>query len=285
MDDDCKDHDWIWLDGALVRSVEFRLPSRDRGFTHGLGLFETILAIDGRPRCLARHMARLEESCERLRMCPPAAESLAQAITELLQRNHLTTKPTRVRVSVTAGEGSLTDITATKPHVWITANPLVMGVPVLRIALSPWVRNERSPLAGLKCSSYAENLCALDEAKRRGFDEALQFNTRGEVCEATMANVFLVRDGVVLTPALDSGCLPGVMRGLVLELCSSMGIQAREARLSEADLTSAEEIFLTSSLRGVMPVATCGGMDFQAPGEFTRRLLAAVRDFQSKTRL
>jgi branched-subunit amino acid aminotransferase/4-amino-4-deoxychorismate lyase len=120
-------------------------------------------------------------------------------------------------------------------------------------------RNERSPLSGIKCASYAENLIALDQARRAGADEALFFNTRGELCEAATANVFLVRDGNVLTPPLSSGCLPGTMRARVMAR-----IAVKEQPLTAADLAAAEEVFVTSATRGVVPVVKWDGRVLQA---------------------
>ena len=121
--------------------------------------------------------------------------------------------------------------------------------------LAPWLRNERSPLAGLKCASYAENLAALDHASRLGFEETLFLNTRGHLCEAATANLFLVRNARLLTPSLASGCLPGITRGVVVELAAQHGIPCEQGDLSEEDLHTAEELFLTSSIRGLMGVS------------------------------
>ncbi len=137
----------------------------------------------------------------------------------------------------------------------MTAAPLVARPASLRLMLSPWRRNEHSPLAGLKCASYAENLLALDHARRLGFNETIFLNTAGELCEAAMANVFIVRDGALFTPALDSGCLPGVAREVMIAVAARAGVACHEARLDIAALAAADEVFLTSAVRG--PVAAC----------------------------
>jgi branched-chain amino acid aminotransferase len=133
------------------------------------------------------------------------------------------------------------------------------------VAISPWPRNERGALAGLKCASYAENLLALDAARREGFEETLFFNTSGELCEAATANVFLVANGVVKTPPLASGCLPGVTRGLVLELAARDGIECEEAVMGPEDLAAADEVFLTSATRGPVAISRVTGLRLPAP--------------------
>ena len=118
----------------------------------------------------------------------------------------------------------------------------------------PWTRNERSAVAGLKTTSYAENVVAVEYAHQRGASEGLFANTRGELCEGTGSNVFLVVGGRILTPPLASGCLAGVTRALVIEWCG-----AEEATLSMSDLAAADEVFLTSSTRDVHPVSALDG--------------------------
>ena len=137
----------------------------------------------------------------------------------------------------------------------------------------PWVRNERSATAGLKTTSYADNVVALARAREHGAIEAVFANTRGELCEATGSNVFVVVDGVVRTPPLDSGCLAGISRELVLEWCAADGLEVREEPLPVSVLEGADEVFLTSSIKDVLPVSAVDGRPLAWPGPLT----AAVR--------
>jgi branched-chain amino acid aminotransferase len=125
--------------------------------------------------------------------------------------------------------------------------------PTAAIATVPWVRNERSPIAGVKSTSYAENAVALASARSRGATEAVLANTVGSLCEGTGSNVFVVIDGEVLTPPLTSGALNGVTRQLVLEWCNDV-VPLREEALAYDVLHTADEVFLTSSTRDVQPV-------------------------------
>ena len=136
--------------------------------------------------------------------------------------------------------------------------------------LVSWTRNPDSPLAGVKSTSYAENAIALAAARARGFSEALLCNTRNELCEGTGSNVFLVVDGELVTPPVDSGALAGITRELVLEW-----VGARQRAVSMTDLAGATEIFLTSSTRNIHPVARLGDRSLAAPGPVTAAAMAA----------
>jgi branched-subunit amino acid aminotransferase/4-amino-4-deoxychorismate lyase len=141
---------------------------------------------------------------------------------------------------------------------WLTAQALAGEVASVKVVALPFVRNENSALKGLKCTSYAENLLGLRWAREHGADEGIFFNTRDELCEACTANVFVKIDGHWLTPSLDSGCLPGVMREFILERDASI----RESVITRAEFARAEEMFLTSAIRGVVPVTSCDARVF-----------------------
>ena len=141
-----------------------------------------------------------------------------------------------------------------------------------RVSVVPWTRNERSAVAGLKTTSYAENVVALAYASERGASEALFANTRGQLCEGTGSNVFLVSGGRLLTPPLTSGCLAGITRELVIEWAIADGLDVDETDLGLDDLRSADEVMITSSTRDVQAVAAVDDRQLDAPGPVTRRL-------------
>ena len=241
----------LWCNGQWLTSPDFPSSPMDRGTLHGLGLFETLLAIDGAPVFADRHLARLQQACDRLGW-PLSLPDFDETAAELLVRNNLSVGRAKIRLAVTAGSGPVHDLTPGSDRlVWMTALPAAEPTASLTACLSPWPRNELSPLVGMKCASYAENLIALDHARRLGFDEAIFTNTAGHLCEAATANLFLVSQGTLLTPPLASGCLPGITRSVVIELAIESGIPCEERNLSPAELPQAEEVFLTSSLRGV----------------------------------
>ncbi len=243
----------------------------DRGAILGLGLFETLLALDGVPVFAGRHLERLRKGCGRLGW-ELALADFHETAAELLARNHLVSGRARIRLAVTAGSGPVHDLTPGNDRlVWMAALPAGDVPASLTANLSPWPRNERSPLAGLKCASYAENLVALDHARRLGFDETVFLNTAGQLCEAATANLFLVKNGALLTPSLDSGCLPGITRGLVLELARRQRIPCVERLPGLGDLQAADEVFLTSSTRGPVAVSRFREQEFP-PGPLTAML-------------
>ena len=241
----------IWCNGQWLDFREFASSPMDRGTLHGLGLFETLLALDGSPVFAGRHLARLQQACDRLGW-PLSFSDFHDTAVELLARNNLTAGRARIRLAVTAGSGPVHDLTPGSDRlVWMTALPVGESSDSLTACLSPWPRNERSPLAGMKCASYAENLIALDYARRQGFGETIFPNTAGHLCEAATANLFVVLDGALLTPPLVSGCLPGITREVVIELARDLGMPCEERDLLPGELPRAEEVFLTSSIRGV----------------------------------
>jgi branched-subunit amino acid aminotransferase/4-amino-4-deoxychorismate lyase len=245
----------IWCNGQWIDPLDFSIAPTDRGLMHGLGLFETILAVDGRPVFAGQHLERLMHGCERLGW-PMETTDLAAVMIELLQHNHLGSGRGRIRLAVTAGSGVIGDLTPGGDRLlWMTASAAAEAPATTSVNVSPFTRNEHSPLAGMKCASYAENHIALDQARRLGFEETLFFNNAGHLCEAATSNVFLVKNGTLLTPALDCGCLPGVTRAVVIGLAARLGISCEETRLIMADLHSSDGIFLTSSIRGVMGVS------------------------------
>lgn len=264
----------LWSNGEWFDSQDFPVSPLDRGAILGLGLFETLLALDGVPVFADRHLARLLAGCERLGWKVPLPD-FQETAKELLARNNLTSGRARIRVAVSGGSGAIDDLTPGKDRVvTMIALPVDVAPASLTVNLCPWPRNENSPLAGLKCASYAENLVALDHARRLGFDETLFLNTAGQLCEAATANLFLVKDGALLTPPLASGCLAGITRGVAIELAARHGIPSEERDLTPADLHAADELFVTSSIRGLTGVSRFETKDLP-PGPVTRILRAA----------
>jgi len=251
----------FWCNGEWLAAREFPAAPLDRGSLLGLGLFETLLGMDGRVVFCERHLARLAAGCAQWGWPPPQQQfaDLPAVMAQLLQRAGLASGPARLRLTVTAGTGALADLASGADRlVWLSAAPLAEAPASLALDIAPWPRNEHGALVGLKCAAYAENLLALDRARRGGFDESLFFNTAGELCEAATSNVFIVRNGAVATPPLASGCLAGITRGVLLELAARDGMDCAEVALRRAELNLADEVFVTSATRGPVAVARVG---------------------------
>lgn len=251
----------VWCNGEF-REGPLAIAPGDRGLTHGLGVFETLLAVDGEVRALELHLERMRHGAGVLGLDAAWVdeEGLGPAIVGLLERCGLGVGRARVRISLSAGSGELRALApGADALLWISASRVADPPESMKLVTASFPRNEASPLAGIKAFAYAENLLALDEARRAGADEALFYNTRGELCEATTSNVFLFNGEKVLTPPLSSSCLPGTMRRRVLEFCRSSGIPVEEVTLTEVDLAQASHAFITSAIRGVVPVAEIDG--------------------------
>lgn len=254
----------FWCNGEWIVAGDFSLPPTDRGVILGLALFETMLAVDGLPKFTEDHLARWKQSCDKLGWTFPDID-LAGIGSELLRKNRLVPGRGRIRLTMTAGTGSIFDkVAGNDAKIWITATPVDDPPKSIEVLVSPWKRNASSPLAGLKTASYAENILALDHARNAGFEETIFFNTDGKLCEAATSNVFLVRGDQVVTPSLESGCLPGVARSVVIRMIRSSGRECLETSLGEMDLENADEIFLTSAIRGPVPVSRLGDRKFHA---------------------
>jgi branched-chain amino acid aminotransferase len=262
----------LWLDGRLVSENEAHVSPFDHGLLVGDGVFETLRVYDGVPFAWTRHHERLVRSAAGLRLSAPGSRELRAAVDEVLAANGLADG--RVRLTVTGGPSPLgSERGSGRPTVIVVSAPATRWPPTVDVVIVPWSRNEHGAVAGLKTTSYAENVRALAYAREQDAGEAIFLNTRGELCEATGSNLFVIRDGVVLTPPADAGCLLGVTRALVLELCADHGISAEEAALGPSALGDADEAFLTSSTREVQSIARVDGRALPtAPGPTSDKL-------------
>lgn len=259
----------VWFDGRLRGHAEPLVLATDHGLTVGDGVFEACELLGGRPFALTRHLERLERSAAGLGLPLPDRDLVRRAVAEVAEAWGETLG--RVRIVWTAGPGPLGSDAAWGPGTLLVAASAVGAPRAVSVAVVPFVRNERSAIAGLKTISYAENVRALAWAHERGGDEAIFGNTRDELCEGTGTNVFLEVDGALLTPALESGCLAGVTRAVVIEWAREAGVEVREETLPLEAIHRAEHVALTSSTRGVVPVVAVDGRELR-PGPVTERV-------------
>ena len=275
----------IWINGDFVSANEAQLSVFDLGVSVGLGVFETLMAYRGVLPNFEEHLDRLENSAELVELKLPSRENILEVVAEVLRKNHLeNSKRARVRITLGAGEHVLTAKEVSRSvedYLIISAVPQSDSAEHAELAVVPMLCNEHAALAGVKSTSYAENILAYRHAAKLGADEAVMLNTSNHLCECAMANLFLVKDGQVLTPSFASGCLPGVTRQIVIQLCQENSIAYTECELSENDLRSADEIFITSSAREIQ-AAKMLGSDLLCSGEMTQRLSLAYNDYISK---
>lgn len=270
----------IWFNGELMAESEAHLSPFDRGFTAGDGCSEAIVTYEGLPFAFSRHYERLRQSASKLNFdlkSLPSKEKMFQAVRSLIATSTYS-DPMLIRIVVSSGVAQLGKSRSDTPCtvlMWI--EPAFEGEETVSLVELPYVVNEKSPLAGVVTSSSRERQMMLEEARSKGAGECLLANTQGKLCSGAESNVFWVEDGTVCTPSLEDGALPGVTRDLVIELCSQLKIPVCEKSLPMSSLKSLSEVFITSTLREVQPVAMIGERRL-FPGAVTIMLRKAYKD-------
>jgi len=240
----------IWIDDHLVDASDATVSVFDHGLTVGDGVFETVKAPGLVPLALRRHLDRLVTSATRMGLLPPDPVAVEKATGAVLDAFDGT--DARIRITYTAGDGPQgSERVDGPPTLIVSATPLKPMPEEETVAVMPWTRNERGALTGVKSTSYGENVVALARARSVGAGEALFADTRGRLSEGTGSNVFVVVNGRTVSPSLNSGCLAGITRALVLEWT-----EAVEEDVSIDVLDTVDEVFLTSTTRDVQPVTT-----------------------------
>ncbi|MDX2974558.1 aminotransferase class IV [Kribbella solani] len=265
----------IWLNGALLDD-EAAVSPLDHGLTTGDGVFETLKLEYGRPFAVRRHLDRLVRSAVGLGLPTPDVAAIEAGIDAVVAADPGIPFG-RLRITYTGGVSPLSSDRGTAgPTVLIASQQIQRPAATSAIVTVPWVRNERSAVAGLKTTSYAENVRALAYAKERGGSEAIFANTIGNLSEGTGSNIFCVYDGELITPTLDSGALAGVTRGLVLEWFGGVERDVPMEMLAEA-----EEIFLTSTTRDVQAIHRADARTLTVPGTVTSQVAKVFTDYSA----
>ncbi len=247
------------------------------GLLNGWGVFSTIRICDGVMFAWERHWERMRTDAGRMRVpFPPDRDWLAQRLHRLIEANQAWNAT--LRVAVIRNRGGMFEGPSPMREfdvIAFTADVNQWGDSV-KLGLIPNARLAASEFAGTKNLSWSENLTWYERAHEQGLDEVVLLNERGEVCECTSANIFTAvstaQGAAVWTPPLDSGCLPGVTRALLLEEIRVPGVRVAEKTLLPADLEAADEVFITSTTRGLLPVVSVRGLKIRA-GRGVRELL------------
>jgi len=260
--------DIVYFNGTLVPRQEAMVSPFDRGFLYGYGLFETMRSYKERVFRLDRHLTRLRLSAQRLALASELeAYDLEQAIYKTLEANKLADARIRLTVSAGPGERGLAPPVGGQITVLVFADELVLSPQAYEQGIAAAMvgprRNSLSPLSRIKATNYEG----------------------GGIAEGSMSNIFLVAEGMLLTPSEESGILPGITREAVLELARALGIEAVEGEIPLADLLRADEAFLTSSVREVLPITSIDNepVGQGGPGPVTRRLMAAYSQLVETT--
>lgn len=259
----------ILVNGELLSGNMPVLRSDDGAFTFGQGLFETMAVYRGRVFALEAHLQRLSQGAQRLELNVPSKDSIRGQIATLVEANQLgSIDKARLRITITPTSTVLTSSTK------------IGHAEAARTITVPFARNEKSALCGMKTINYGENVVAQRLATDANCDEAIFPNNRDELCEGAWSNIFVLLDGNWLTPGLDSGCLPGVTRSILLEMKEDSLPSIAESTIPIKDLERVDSAFLTSSIREVQPVASIDGRALRGVScPVTRAFQEAYRNY------
>jgi branched-chain amino acid aminotransferase len=253
-------HRYIFRNDHLSPIEEVRLSPGQAGLLNGWGIFTTIRVFEGIPFAFERHWKRLERDANRTHCpFPFGPEMVQEQLGNVLLANQV--KEGCARIYAIYNQVGFWRSGENFPPVdlIIYSADLPSYSECARLGLREQGRHAASPLAGVKVTSWLTNVWSLYEAQREGFDEVVLLNERGEVAECTAANIFCVKGGRVATPPLNSGCLEGITRGVLLEIGAAAGVPVEERRLLPQDLYAADEVFISSTNRNLLPASEIAG--------------------------
>ena len=257
----------VWFNGKIEDSEKPLIFLADDGLLYGYGLFETLLIYNGRPIFLEDHVARMIKSAEEFNIgIHFAQEDLLQGALDLIQANNIEHGSVRITISgsgsmfMTCKKGKLYDDRLYKEGVSLTTNK------EKRVYSKAWLINH-------KTTSYMEKLLIKRQQVAVGFFDAILLNEKGNIAETCVSNIFCVKDGIIYTPPISAGILPGVVRSLICKLLQDAHFKIEEIDFTLEFLTSSQEAFLTNSLMGIMPVKSIDNYFFSVPGNSTKKIM------------
>lgn len=282
-------HRFVLHNDRIREAADPLLAAGQVGLLSGWGVFSTVRIVDGVPFAFERHWARMTRDAAALHVeLPLDREAVRRKLSELIDANGA--GEATLRLVVVRNRGGLWEGPSSgRPSdlIALTADSKRWGSAV-KLAYVPQARHAANAFAGAKVLSWAMNLTWLESVQAQGFDEAILLNERGEVAECTSANIFVARGSEVGTPPLSAGCLPGITREVLLGEIRAPGIRIAERTILPAELESADEVFITSTTRNLLPVVQVGekkvGRSDQARlaldsafGDFVKRYVAGHR--------
>lgn len=274
-------HDFVFHNDQLLPLAQVRLSPGQAGLLSGWGLFTTLRVNDGVPFAFERHWERLKRDADRVQVqLPFDAATVLDRLRQLIAANRLQSGCARLYFVRNRDALWQSDERFPPVDMLIYSIDLPARVGPVQLTVMPHARHASNPLAGTKVTAWLNNVWHLEQAHRRGFEEALLLNERDEVAECTAANIFCIAGSTAATPPPSSGCLLGVTREILLEIAPKAGIRALERPLSLAEVLAADEVFITSTTRNVQPVRRIDQTSFrEAPGPLTERLARLLSDY------
>lgn len=267
-------HSSVSFNHRILPAPEAKFSALSSAALYGSGVFTTVAIYEKKPFQWRRHWQRISENAAKLniRLSEFNDEAVADSLFELLDENRVEHGRARITFFDEASSGVWSFENTRKTSLLITTADFRETFDELRLKLSPFPVNSKSPLAGVKSCNYLENLFALEEAKSGGFDEAVRVNERGETVSACMANLFWIDGETLYTPALETGCLEGTTRAFVIEIAKELGFDVYTLAADFDEIYRADEIFLTSAGIGVKSVRNLDRETFA--DEITKRIRA-----------
>ena len=267
-------HRYVFHNESLLPIEKARLSPGQAGLVCGWGIFTTVRISRSEAFAYERHWRRLERDAGVIHLpLPFTAAKIRVHLHEVIRANNVTEGCARIYLIYNAVGFWQSNEQRPQTDLIIYTAGLPEHREIVRLGLRAHGRHAASPLAGVKTISWLNNVWSIAEANKEGFDEVVMLNERGEVAECTSANIFAVKNGNILTPPLNSGCLEGITRGILLEIAPDAGLSVVEQSLRPEDLFSAEEVFITSTNRNLISVGEVAGHPIPAPGPVCRRLL------------
>lgn len=269
----------IYHNHEIVDAGQSGLSPSIAGVLYGWGVFTTTRVAKGRALFFDRHWERLVKHAEKINVPVPFDYAeVTRGVNDLIASNSV--EHGRMRVTILKGDaGAWRYGPGTEAELFVfTSRGMPAATDSLTITISPYRLPSHGPLAGVKRTSMLENLLAYEEARSRGFAEAVMLNERGEIVSATAGNIFWIEGDEVFTPSLATGCIAGITRGLVYEIAKRMRMHLIEGGFPIQRLLDAREVFLTSTARGVAPVASFDIKHYKKQEQKMTRLIA--REFQ-----
>jgi branched-chain amino acid aminotransferase len=274
-------HRFVFHNDRLLPVAEVRLSPGQAGLLNGWGLFTTVRIYEGIPFAFERHWKRLQRDAERTH-CPFSFEEsvVRGQLGEVLRANHVREGAARIYMIYNQVGFWRSDEDFPRVDLLVCSADLPSYREPARLGLREYGRNAASPLAGVKVTSWLDNVWNYYEAQQAGFDEVVLLNERGEVAECTAANIFCVKGGRVATPPVSAGCLQGITRSVLLEIGAGVGAPVEERMLRPEDLYAAEEVFISSTNRSMLGVSEVNGHKIAvAPGAVTLKLEKAFGEY------
>ncbi len=241
---------YISINGELIKERLFHISPLSEGLRYGYGLFETLKIFNHKLHYFEEHWERMRNGCNVLNLSlNRVAEEVESDCHKLAQANNTASGAVRILYFKNCDRN---DLLITTEPVRYAPDAYDRG---FKLCIADTIRTSNSPMRKVKTNNFLENILARENAKKRGYDEALFVNSFDQVCEGTVSNVFFVIDGEIYTPAIDCGILPGILRDKVLEIIRELGLSVHVGTHPASLLDASEEIFITNSILGIMPVS------------------------------